>query len=249
MTPLETSRSRIAAGISVSRAMARPGLLVALILLLVPVCVMLLNPAPKASSLPNTITVNTTDDPGNSTECSLRAAINNANNKTSDSNSTCAAGNGNDAIVFSVSGTITLGSALPAIQNTLTIDGTGQTITVDGAGSYQILYVNSAATLALNDLTIAHGRVNGSTSLGGGVYNNDGGTLTVTNSTFSGNAAGTRAGGIYNLGTLTVTNSTFSGNSASGANGSGGVIYNDGTLTVTNSTFSGNIARCTAAAS
>ncbi len=48
-------------------------------------------------------------------------------------------------------------------------------------------------------------------------------------------------------GTLTVTNSTLSGNSADGY---GGGIYNDGgTLTVTNSTLSGNSADVTAAAS
>ena len=76
------------------------------------------------------------------------------------------------------------------------------------------------------------------------------GTLTVTNSTFSGNSAGGSGGAIYNAGTLTVTNSTFSGNSAPAARRRhGGAIFNDGgTLTVTNSTFSGNSAmRATAA--
>ena len=47
-----------------------------------------------------------------------------------------------------------------------------------------------------------------------------------------------RGGGIYNAGTLTVTNSTLSGNSP--ANSAGGGIYNAGTLTVSNSTFSSN---------
>jgi len=96
---------------------------------------------------------------------------------------------------------------------------------------------------------------------GGGVYN-DGysgtATLTVTNSTFSGNSVGApymvgSGGGIYNnasygSATLTVANSTFSGNSAGAADyGWGGAIYNDGysgsaTLMVNNSTFSGNSA-------
>src|SRR5207302_984726 len=98
-------------------------------------------------------------------------------------------------------------------------------------------------------------------SVGGGVYN-DGysgtATLTVTNSTFSGNSVAApysvgSGGGIYNNGsygsaTLTVANSTFSGNSAGYLDyGWGGAIYNDGslgsaTLTLNNSTFGGNSA-------
>jgi hypothetical protein len=75
---------------------------------------------------------------------------------------------------------------------------------------------------------------------GGGIRND--GTVTVTNSTFTGNIAGSGGGGIVSAsGTAMVTNSTFSGNSALGP---GGGIYNalHGTLTVTSSTFSGNSA-------
>jgi hypothetical protein len=67
------------------------------------------------------------------------------------------------------------------------------------------------------------------------------GTLTVGNSTLSGNAAPGfygSGGGIFNFGTLTVSDSTLSGNSAL----FGGGIDNDGTLTVSNSTLSGNSA-------
>src|SRR5208283_4608523 len=98
-----------------------------------------------------------------------------------------------------------------------TIDGSGETITIDGAGN-QILYVNPGA-LTVNDLTIE----NGSSFDGGGIENV--GTLTVTNSTFSGNSAtGGTGGGIFNDGTLTVTNSTFSTNTAAGLGGGG--IFN-----------------------
>src|SRR5262249_4971407 len=75
---------------------------------------------------------------------------------------------------------------------------------------------------------------------GGGITNH--GTLTVANSTLSGNSAfnigfSSRLGGaISNDGTLTVANSTLSGNSGD----DGGGILNNGTLTVTASTFSGN---------
>jgi hypothetical protein len=82
---------------------------------------------------------------------------------------------------------------------------------------------------------------------GGGIWNS--GTLTMMNSTVSGNTA-TFGGGISNrLGTLTVIDSTVSGNSAegcfagiSGPCSGGGGIWNSGTLTMTNSTVSGSTA-------
>ncbi len=236
--------ARAASGPSARRAMVRPGLLAVLLLVIAPVCLFLSQSGLHASG--NTITVNTTDDPGSSTECSLRAAINNANNKRSDANSTCAAGTGQDTINFSLSGEITLSSALPAIANSspgsLTIDATGQAISINGfnsdtSTSVQILTVNSGATLTLKYLTIAKGNGGGS---GGAIVNN--GSLTVSSSTVTGSTApsGMNGGGIYNLGTLIVSNSSFSKNSASA---DGGAIFNNGgTLTITNSTFSTNSA-------
>ncbi len=172
------------------------------------------------------ITVTNTNDTGAG---SLRAAITTANGSPTVATT----------INFSVSGTITLGSALPAIANSspngsLTIDGSGQAITVYGVSSYQIFSVNSGATLSLRNLTINDGLATD----GGGADN--AGILTVTNSTFSNNSTGGgEGGGIYSDTMLTVTNSTFSDNSATG--GLGGGISNDGgTMTVTNSTFSNN---------
>ena len=74
---------------------------------------------------------------------------------------------------------------------------------------------------------------------GGAIANENGGTLTVTNSTFSGNVVGNTGGGLYNLGTMMVTNSTLTGNNAD-ATGGGGGIATFRTLTVTNSTLTGN---------
>jgi len=62
--------------------------------------------------------------------------------------------------------------------------------------------------------------------------------MTVANSTFTGNTAGYRGGGIDGSGTVTATNSTFTENTA----GWGGGIYGNGTLTVTNSLIAGNTA-------
>jgi hypothetical protein len=65
-------------------------------------------------------------------------------------------------------------------------------------------------------------------------------TITVSNSTFSGNSAKYDGGAIANYNVLTVSNSTFSGNSALL---DGGAIDNNGVLTATNGTFSGNSAK------
>ena len=114
------------------------------------------------------------------------------------------------------------------------IDGAGRKVTISGGGAVRVFMVGSGVSLSLNHLTVADGEA--PHNVGGGIYN-DGGTVTVNNSTVSGNSAD-YGGGIYNLdGTVTVSNSTFAGNQAI----SGGGIYNfDGTVTVSNSTFSGN---------
>jgi CSLREA domain-containing protein len=87
-------------------------------------------------------------------------------------------------------------------------------------------------------------------AVGGGISvlasNNSTSTLTVSNSTLSGNSSSTLGGGVYNYdGTLTLTNCTLSGNSAS----TGGGIYNQGdgngftgTTTVSSCTLSNNSA-------
>ncbi len=174
------------------------------------------------------IIVNTTSDssPSGDHLCSLREAINNANSLVDTTGGDCGLG---EQILFSVSGTITLNSTLPAIQAGISIDGSGQCITIDGASTYQVLSVNTDASLSLIDLTIANGTTN---ATGGGVSNS--GTLAVSNCTFSADSAGV-GGGIENLGSLTVTDSTFSNNT--GFIG-GAINIDSGIATVTNSTFS-----------
>ncbi len=184
------------------------------------------------------LTVTTTADTTNSgtscdgtATCSLRDAIGLANSYGSGDISFASS-------ITSTPSTITLTSALPFIAASITITGPGANLlTVSGNNKYQVFVVNSGVTASLSGLTIANGTPPLG-SYGGGIFN-DGGTLTVSNSAFSGNTGD--GGGIFNnCGTLTVSNSTFSGNSAGG--GSGGGIFNQGTLTVGNSTFSGNSA-------
>ena len=48
-----------------------------------------------------------------------------------------------DTINFGLSGTITINSELPAVADTLTIDGSGQTVILSGNDQYQIISTNA----------------------------------------------------------------------------------------------------------
>ncbi len=139
-------------------------------------------------------------------------------------------------VTFACSGTIPLTSQI-TIDHDKTIDGSGQSVILSGKSGDQrvrVLYVNPGVTLNLNRLTIADGSADYG---GGGIYN--AGTLSLTNSTFSGNRSNVQGGGIYNTGgTVTMSNCTFSGNTALFYGG--GIMNYDGTLLVNDSTFSGN---------
>jgi hypothetical protein len=170
-----------------------------------------------------------------------------------------------------VQNTIQLSSGLTIAANiTITgiTTGSGSTltnlVTVSGGGpssDFSIFAVTSSATAAgISNLNIVNGNANTTCitgfclhsataqnlGSGGGIVN--GGTLTVTNSTFSGNSARYVGGSIASNGSLTVVSSTFSGNAANLANGDvgfgGGAIYSfSGTLNVTDSSFVRNQAQ------
>jgi CSLREA domain-containing protein len=176
--------------------------------------------------------------------CSLREAINSANNA---GNADCGPNSPTgDVIAFSVSGTIHLGSTLYIApgQGSLNINGANK-ITVsgdtnnDGAGDVRVMYVDSGADLALVNLMVELGAA-GSNASGGGTVNL--GELIVIHSTFSKNSAGPvdSGGGIANSGKFTSIDSTFINNSA----GVGGGIYNspEGALSIIHSTFADNSA-------
>ena len=77
--------------------------------------------------------------------CSLREAITAANTDTP--RQECPAGSGADRILFdlpALPATITLASALPEIYTSLALRGPGRpALTLDGAGLFRILRVNS----------------------------------------------------------------------------------------------------------
>jgi predicted outer membrane repeat protein len=127
---------------------------------------------------------------------------------------------------------ITLTSEQLTINSDITINGTGANkLSISGKNGSEVFAIIRGSKVTISGVFITH-----KSGSGGGILNN--GTLTLNNSTVSGNLA-LYGGGIYSDGTLTLNNSTVSGNTA---NESGGGISNEGTLTLNNSTVSGNSA-------
>src|SRR6185503_1257244 len=89
-------------------------------------------------------------------DCTLREAIEEAN-----------ANAGADTITFSadVTAPIVLTSALPTISEELTIDGSGQSVAVDGDNTYIVF--DASAPVTLTALTVQNGK---SPTDGGGAY-------------------------------------------------------------------------------
>ncbi|GAA6614844.1 beta strand repeat-containing protein [Scytonema sp. NUACC26] len=116
-----------------------------------------------------------------------------------------------------------------------------------GGGIYNIYGTVIVSNSILSSNLI---RVGGSGigAFGGGIYNSNGGNVTVSDSTLSSNQAGGRllggGGGIYNNtdSILSVSNSTLSNNRAfTSRESGGGGIYNTGTASVSNSTIRDNL--------
>jgi hypothetical protein len=126
-------------------------------------------------------------------------------------------------------------SQTPIITNLATVTG-------NTTNSYHV--VTGASSATLDGFTITGGNANDSFpyNAGGGMFNYDSSSPTVTNVTFIGNSATTYGGGMFNYDSSspTVTNVTFIGNSAEW--GGGMFNYDSSSPTVTNVTFIGNSA-------
>jgi hypothetical protein len=160
------------------------------------------------------------------------------------------------AISYSASGDSIVVASATYTENlsigfNLTIVGANaRTTIVDGGHSSTTITIgNTSAHVSLAELTIRNG--SGRSHGGGGIYNL--GTLTITNTTVSGNssddtvaAVSGLGGGIYNAGTLTILDTTISANTVIrfrlGAFPYGGGVYNTGRLTIVNSTIAANQA-------
>ncbi|HPM83052.1 MAG TPA: right-handed parallel beta-helix repeat-containing protein, partial [Candidatus Anammoximicrobium sp.] len=130
--------------------------------------------------------------------------------------------------------TLKLNGTMIWLDKPLSIDASAlQSLTIDGDGKSRVFRV-TASDVVLDSLDITGGRAD----FGGAIYSS--GSLTLRNSTLSGNTATSSGGSIYNAsGTLELVSTTVANNSASG---SGGGIYSSGTATFTQATFSTNAA-------
>lgn len=126
--------------------------------------------------------------------------------------------NAGDTITFKCSGVILLSKTL-TITGSTTLNGSGQTVTLDGNNSVKVLSVSSGVSFTLNALTIAHG-LSPISSNGGGLENF--GTVSISNSTFANNSA-ISGGGLYNNGTppVTIGGSIVANNTANNCAGGG----------------------------
>ena len=138
-----------------------------------------------------------------------------------------------------------INTPLATISGVLDVVGPGaNNLTISGSNSANVdaifALTSATANATISGLTIANGHANinsiNCAVEAGGLCTNSG-TLTVSNSTVSGNSGA--FGGITNsAGTLMVTNSTISGNTG----GFGGGIYTGATAIVSGSTVSGNFS-------
>ncbi|MBI5761932.1 MAG: thrombospondin type 3 repeat-containing protein [Planctomycetes bacterium] len=136
------------------------------------------------------------------------------------------------------------------LTNVATLSGEIQGDADATNNSYHVVEAGSGdiATAVLDGFTISGGWASGlGPDLSGGGMLNNGGSPTITNCTFGGNATNGgfgKGGGIYNNGgSPTITNCTFSGNAANGGSSEGGAMYiGGGSPTIRNCTFSGNTA-------
>ena len=158
-------------------------------------------------------------------DCTLREAINAAN-----------AANGTNSILFAsgLSGTITLQPALGplTVTDSVIIVGPGaRLLSVSGNGAIRVFSFNSGSN-AISGLTIRDGSKtdaagSGRTTTGGGIFNAQNATLTISDCAFTNN----RAQGADNATVASV-----------GGNGNGGAISNSGLLTLSNCTLNSNFA-------
>ncbi len=168
------------------------------------------------------------------------------------------------------------------INKNMTIIGESRDSTIiDGQNTNQIFIISNGYNVTLTNLTLRYGLAsnsnggaiqNNGSSLtinncaltnnmasrtadttavyGGAIYNT--GTLTITNSIFTGNTAVSGSlndafgGAIYSTGSMTITGSTFTNNSVNSSSGTanddGGAIYTNGNLNIDKSSFTSNIA-------
>jgi len=212
---------------------------------------------PSAASATTISVTTTTDELDVGSRCSLREAINSANQDSNSEAEGCVAGNGADRIVvpagrFPLNRT---GDPFPTtsedenvfgdldVKSQVTIvHGGFRAAVIDNQVSQErVFHIGPSASVVLSGLTISGGNSTSATNQnGGGVLNE--GTLTIARSLIEGNQA-TFGGGLSTEGTstTTLTNSTVSNNDAD-EDGGGLSAETGGTINIRSSTVSNNEA-------
>ena len=164
----------------------------------------------------------------------------------------CANANGSADVINLNGQTVTLtasyasytgATGLPQVTTAITLQN-GTITRSGGAPQFRLLNVGATGSLTLDGVTVSGGSLP-SNDNAGAIFN-DGGTLTIVDSTVANNSAGF-GGALYNSGSaaaITITDSTLSNNSATQ---NGGFMMNDsGSATIIRSTVSGNSSSGTA---
>jgi len=193
------------------------------------------------SSYAASILVNSSVDnltPGDR-QCTLREAINNANEGNDTTHGDCLAGDiqNNEIDLTQLNEkTVFLTQGRLEINGNMTLTGPGvDKLILNGQNNQQIFYVKENAHINITGMSITQGKVR--YDFGGGLKNL--GTTTLVDTRFTGNYAKI-GGAIYNKGNLTVVNSYFSNNQA---DDKGGGLYNLKDLTLIKSTITENTAQ------
>ncbi len=176
--------------------------------------------------------------------CTLREAIHAANGDAASgvTPGECAAGAGADTITLTTNVAATFdnigtggANALPVVTTEITLLGDGYTIDgIAGDGNMSRHFEVSPA----GDLTLDSVILTGGTTTSGAALMNNGGFLTLINTTVTGNAAGPAGGGIYQTGGSTVLEGSEVSYNVAGKGG--GLFIDAGTVTLANTTISFN---------
>ncbi len=175
-------------------------------------------------------------------ECTLRAAIDEANaapgahkitlpagTYSLTNNYPCAASSGGLHRHYCMTGNINIVGA-----------GASNTI-LDAARVDRVIFIGATGNVQISGVTIQNGFQTGGTyDGGGGGAINSYGSLSITDSVFTGNRSDAFGGGIDSRGPLTVSNSSFLANN--GGSEGGGIFQQGSYATIENSTFTANLA-------
>jgi CSLREA domain-containing protein len=197
--------------------------------------------APAASAATITVDI-TTDTVTADQHCSLREAVNSANNDSTSGGAECAKGSGADTIVLAAGPAYMLAGAAREnanvsgdldVTSVVTIQGAGASLTtIDANHADRAIDVQASGNLTIQGVTITGGLAPNGLNTGISGSGADGVDSTTGAGSKGGNGGGSpgdpgeSGGGIRNAGTLTILDSTVSqnvaGNGRTGGNASGG---------------------------